>query len=175
MDARGIGIGAVVAVAVMVAWTPPATAAFSLGAVLGDPTGFTLRGDLSGRAAIQGHVGFGFFPGDAVIASADFTFDAYDFLKGNRTASLWFFMGLGPKFQWFTGRYFAYGRSRRSPIEDGAHFGFGARGVAGIRAVFREAPFDVFFELAPVGITVVVPDPGAFYDVDVAFGFRYRF
>jgi hypothetical protein len=148
---------------------------FSLGMILGDPSGLTLRGGVGGPHAIQAHFGFGFFPGDAVTTVVDWTYDAWDFLRGNSTASLVFYFGLGGKLMWFTGRHFTYERNKKTYFDDYSHFGFGFQGLVGLRAVFRRAPFDVFFELAPMGLTVVVPDPGAYYDLDCAIGFRYRF
>ena len=58
---------------------------------------------------------------------------------------------------------------------DRSHFGLGLRGLVGLRVPFRTAPFDLFFEIAPAGVTFVVPDTGVYFDVDAAIGFRYRF
>lgn len=148
---------------------------FSLGAILGDPTGVTLKGDLGETFAIQSHVGFGFFPGDGVTVLADAIWDLHDFLaEKGKDVSLWFYMGAGAKFHWFTGRYFAYrgGRARGYSSTD---VGLGARGVAGLRISWHDEPFDLFFELAPLGFLVVVTDPDIYYDLDAGIGFRYRF
>ena len=148
---------------------------FSMGLVLGDPTGLTLRGGLDERNAIQAHFGFSFFPGDAVVAMVDWTHDAWNFLRDNPTASLLFYFGVGGKAEWFTGNYYWYGYDHKHSFTDQSHFGLGARGLVGLRATFLKAPFDLFFELAPIGVIFVVPDPGACYDIDVAIGARYRF
>jgi hypothetical protein len=148
---------------------------FSLGLVLGDPTGVTLRGGLGERHAIQAHFGFSPFPGDAVVAMVDWTYDAWDFLRHNTKASLLFYFGAGGKAEWFTGTYYAYEYDHHHSFPDKSHFGLGVRGLVGLRASFRKAPFDLFFELAPVGVILVVPNPGAYYDVDLAIGARYRF
>jgi len=153
----------------------PAPSGFSLGLVLGDPTGVTLRGGLGERQAIQAHFGFSPFPGDALVAMADWTYDAWDFLRNSPRTALLFYFGFGVKAQWFTGRYYAYEFDHHHSFPDRSHFGLGARGLVGLRVAFRRAPFDLFFELAPVGIVIVVPDPGAYYDVDLALGVRYRF
>jgi hypothetical protein len=146
---------------------------FSLGLILGDPTGITLRAGLGESNAIQAHLGFSPFPGDAIAIMVDWTYDAWVFLRDNPTASLPFYFGFGGKAEWFSGHYYAYHDHR--DYSDQSHFGFGARGLVGLRASFVNAPFDLFIELAPVGFLVVVPDTGIFYDIDFAIGARYRF
>lgn len=153
----------------------PAPNGFSFGVVLGDPTGLTLRAGLGERAAIQAHLGFGAFPGDAVALMVDWTYDAVDLLRYNPNAALLFYFGFGGKAQWFTGRYYAWEFQDHHSFPDRSHFGVGVRGLVGLRVAFRKAPIDLFFELAPVGVIIVVPDPGAYYDADFAIGVRYRF
>jgi hypothetical protein len=148
---------------------------FSMGFILGDPTGFTLRSGLGERSAFQAHFGFSPFPGDAVAAMVDWTHDVWDFLRGNPNASLLFYFGIGGKAEWFTGKYYVYEYNHHHSFPDQSHFGLGVRGLVGLRVYFRKAPFDLFFELAPVGIIFVVPDPGAYYDIDFAIGGRWRF
>jgi hypothetical protein len=148
---------------------------FSLGVILGDPTGLTLRGGIGARNAIQAHFGFSPFPGSGLVAGVDWTFDAWDFLRENPTAGLLFYFGFGAKGEWFTGHYFVYRHDGRRSFADNRHFGIGLRSVVGLRAPFRKAPFDVFFELAPGGVMFVLPGPGIYYDFDLAVGFRYRF
>ena len=148
---------------------------FSLGLILGDPSGLTLRGGIGGPNAIQAHFGFSPLPGDALAVMVDWTYDAWDFLADNKTAGLKFFFGVGGKGEWFTGKYFIYKHDKHLVAYDDSYFGLGLRGVVGLRAPFRKAPFDLFFELAPVGVTFVVPDGGVYYDFDAAIGFRYRF
>jgi len=147
---------------------------FSMGLVLGDPTGVTLRGGLGESSAFQFHFGFSPFPGDGVAAMLDWTYDAWDFLRDHPSAALLFYFGFGGKGVWFTGKYFAYEYDHQHSFPDQSHFGLGLRGVVGLRASFRNAPFDLFFELAPVGVIFVVPNPGAYYDIDAAIGGRYR-
>ena len=149
---------------------------FSMGFVLGDPTGFTLRAGLDERYAFQAHFGFGFFPGDSMVVMVDGTHDTGNLLRDNPTASLRFYFGVGGKAEWFTGRYYAYkpGPEYSFP-DDRSYVGLGVRGLVGLRMSFREAPVDLFIELAPIGIIFVVPDPAAYYDPDLALGVRYRF
>ena len=153
----------------------PAPNGFSLGGVLGDPTGLSLRAGLGQRAAIQAHVGFSPFPGDAVALMVDWTYDAVNLLRHSPNAALLFYFGFGGKAQWFTGRYYAWEFQDHHSFPDRSHFGLGVRGLVGLRVAFLKAPLDLFFELAPVSVIIVVPDPGAYYDVDFALGVRYRF
>jgi hypothetical protein len=153
----------------------PAQNGFSMGLVLGDPTGLTLRGGLGESNAIQAHFGLSPFPGDAVTVMVDWTYDAYDFLRDNPSAALLFYFGGGGKAEWFTGKYYYYEHDHEKGFSDQSHFGLGGRGVLGLRASFRKAPVDLFLELAPIGIIFVVPDPGVYYDIDLALGVRYRF
>jgi len=153
----------------------PAQNGLSMGLVLGDPTGFTLRTGLTERSALQAHLGFSPFPGDAMAAMVDWTYDVWDFLRDNPDVKLPLYFGIGGKAQWFTGQYYAYEYDHQHRFPDLWHFGLGVRGLVGLRASLVNAPFDLFFELAPLGILVVVPNPGFYYDVDVAIGARYRF
>ena len=146
----------------------------SVGLILGDPTGLTLRNELGGADAIQAHFGFSSYPGGAVAAMVDWTRDVYDFVNG-QTASLLMYLGIGAKAQWFTGRDYGYKHHDHDRFHDDSQFGLGGRGLVGLRMPFRNAPFDIFLELAPIGVLLVVPDGGAYYDVDLAVGFRYRF
>ena len=150
---------------------------FSLGLILGDPSGLTLRGGIGGKHAIQAHFGFSPVPGDALVAMVDWTYDAWDFLPHNNTIGLKFYFGFGGKGQWFTGRYFIYKHSKHDNHfhHDDSHYGLGIRGLVGLRAPFRKAPFDLFLEIAPAGVMFVFPDAAAYFDFDAAIGFRYRF
>jgi len=148
---------------------------FSMGLVLGDPSGFTLREGLDERNAVQAHFGFSPFPGDAVAAMVDWTRDGGNFLPDNPSASLLFYYGVGGKIEWFTGNYYVYEYDHHHSFPDQTHFGLGVRGLAGLRTSFHKAPLDLFFELSPVGFLLVVPNPGTYYDLDFALGVRYRF
>lgn len=146
----------------------------SVGVILGDPTGLTLRSGLGGQSAIQAHLGFSPFPGDAVSLMVDWTYDVWDPLSGNPTLALPLYFGVGGKAQWFTGRYYVYRHNDRNGFADPWNFGLGARALVGLRASLHDAPIDLFVELAPLGLLVVLPSPGIYYDVDAALGARFR-
>jgi hypothetical protein len=148
--------------------------AFSLGFVLGEPTGLTLRKGLGDASAIQGHLGFDHFHGGGTTAILDWTYDAADLIGGRSRGALLFYLGLGGKADWFAhGYYEDWYDGHRRYYEDG-HLGLGMRGLLGLRASFRP-PVDVFLELAPVGLMFDVDDGYAYYDVDLALGARFRF
>ena len=144
----------------------------SFGLVVGDPTGLSLRSGMDGGHAVQAHLGFSPFPGDALTLMVDWTYDAWNFLDQNSGAALLLYWGGGFKLAWFTGGHYLY---HRSYGPEGGHFGLGVRGLAGLRLAFKQAPIDLFLELAPLGLIFVVTDPGVYYDVDMALGLRYRF
>lgn len=177
---RSVALGLLVALAAMSPAGARAQVApeqsFSLGVILGDPSGVTIRQPLGQQDAIQAHLGLSLFPGDALSLMVDWTTDAWDFLHADHnTASLFLYMGAGAKAEWFTGRYYAYDHSHLIGYEDESHFGIGVRLLFGLRLALLEAPFDLFIEAAPVGVILVSPGPIAYYDVDVALGVRYRF
>jgi hypothetical protein len=147
----------------------------SAGFILGDPTGITLRQGLVGGNAVQLHLGFSPFPGDAVAAMVDWTFDVWDIFRDNSSLSLPIYVGLGAKAQWFTGQYYIYDYHGQRRFPDLLHFGLGARGLVGLRASLRQAPIDLFMELAPLGVIFIVPNPGIYYDADFGLGARFRF
>lgn len=120
----------------------------SIGPIMSDPTDATLRGGLDERSAIPAHLKLSPHPGNGADDNAE----------------------------WFTSKYDMYEDNRQHDFHDQSHFGPGARGgLAGLRASFVKASFDLFLELVPVGISFVVPNPVTYYNVDLALGIRYRF
>ena len=107
----------------------------------------------------------------------DWTYDVWDFLGGTSDLplSLPLYLGAGVKAQWFNGQYQTYGYNKHYDDPKDANFGLGARGLVGLRASFHDAPFDLFLELAPLSILIIVPNLGIVYDFDAAIGARYRF
>lgn len=164
---------AMVAVFVAVAsLSSPATARdFALGAVFGDPTGVSVRGEVSKRAHIQSVVGYGFFPGGGPTATVDARFDMHDFLRRDPDLALWFNMGPGLSFHWFAQKYFVYGRKQ---ADEPDRFGFGLHAIFGLRLAWRGEPFELAFDFSPFGL-VATTHAEVFYDFEILFGFRYRF
>jgi hypothetical protein len=146
---------------------------FSIGLILGDPTGVTLRSGLGDRSAIQAHVGFSPFPGDGLTVMLDWTYDVWDPLAGSSVLSLPLYFGVGGKAVWFTGAYYVY--DHQHDLSNFYNFGLGARGLVGLRASLIQAPIDLFIEVAPLSVLVILPNPGIYYDFDSAIGIRFRF
>ncbi len=147
--------------------------AFSLGLVLGEPSGFTLRSGLGDGGAIQAHLGIDRFHGDDLSANVDYTYDVVDLMRSARGASLLFYLGVGGQAELLGHGYHEYDHDR-GHYHDHDHLALGMRGLAGLRLSFRP-PFDLFLEVAPVGLMLDVADGHAYYDVDVALGARIRF
>lgn len=145
--------------------------AFSLGFVLGEPTGFTLRSGLGDGGAIQAHVGLDHLHGNDLAAMLDYTFDAYDFLRSSRSAGLLFYLGIGGQMEWYG---HGHDHWHHGHYHHGEHLALGMRGLLGLRATFRP-PFDIFLELAPVALMFDIEDSSLYYDVDFALGARFRF
>ena len=150
---------------------------FALGLGLGDPTGLSLRGEITPKTQIELLFGFGMFPGASVGVNAAFVWDIWDFLDETHPVSLIFYTGPGMGFNWYVGGWFAYsyGSHFQAPIGDLKHFGLSFHGVAGLRMPWHEFPMEMFFELAPVGFVIVMPNVAAYYDVNALFGWRWRF
>ncbi len=144
---------------------------FALGAVFGDPTGISLRGQVSQRAHIQSVLGYGFFPGGGPTATVDVRFDLHDFLRRNPDLALWFNVGPGFSFHWFAQKYFVYGHKK---VGEPDRFGFGLHALFGLRLAWRGEPFEIVFDFSPFGL-VATTHSEVFYDFEMCFGFRYRF
>lgn len=144
---------------------------FALGAVFGDPTGLSLRGEVVSKAHIQGVLGYGFFPGGGPTLGMDVRFDLYDFLKHNPTLALYFNAGPGLSLHWFSSEYFVYGKKQKGEPD---RFGLGLHALFGLRLAWRNEPFEMVFDLSPFGL-VATTHSEVLYDIEISFGFRYRF
>jgi hypothetical protein len=154
------------------------TSEFGLGAMIGETAGISIKANLEDQKAIQVFLGMSFFPGDSMVIYADQLWNIHNFLKKKPDYNLWFYMGAGAKFSWFTGKYFIYNhddKKKDGGFGDAHHFGFGARFITGLAFEFKKNPFDLFIEIAPLGATVVSPREKLYYDVDFEIGFRHYF
>jgi len=139
--------------------------------MVGDPTGISLRGQVSSRAHLQSVLGYGFFPGGGPTATFEARFDLHDFLRRNPTLALWFNAGPSASFHWYSQEYFVYGRKKAGEPD---RFGFGLHAMFGLRMAWRSEPFELAFDFSPFGL-VATTHSEVFYDFEVGFGFRYRF
>jgi len=139
---------------------------FALGAILGDPVAISLRGKVHKIMNIASSIGYGFFPKAGPLLNLDVQFELYDFLKNDRTLGLIFSMA--PRVT------FAYYPKNAEKKGDRAKGGIGMLAVFTLRLMWRDAPFEVVFDMAPVGV-MSTTDGNAFYDFDFGLGFRYCF
>jgi len=131
---------------------------FSIGAILGGPTGISAKFWISERNAIDGAASW------TSNGSSHFHFDYlwHDFnrFKSEKDSPPLYYKGSLP---------FYYGVGGRFEFDKETEFGI--RGVIGVAYLFAEAPFEAFFEIAPfLRLT-----PGTDAGLDAAVGIRYLF
>lgn len=127
---------------------------FGVGAMVGEPTGASLKYWITRYGAIDGGLGISFHGKDSFHIHADYLhhlFDVIDLEQGR--LPIYFGGGL------------------RGKIRDNRDDVMGFRAVAGLNYLFEDEPIDVFFEAGPV--FDVTPDAEVNYTV--AAGARYWF
>jgi hypothetical protein len=127
---------------------------FGIGIILGEPTG------LSGKFWISEDKAF-----DAALA--------YSFLEDNKSFALHadYLYHLNGIIDRHYKMPLYYGFGVRFRMRENQQNTFGVRGVLGLLVYLREAPVDIFFEVAPV--FRLLPDTSI--DFDIAIGARYFF
>lgn len=105
---------------------------FGAGILLGEPTGVSLKGWLSPTTAVDAGIGWSFRNDGGFHLHADYLFHNFDVFHTTERLPLYY--GIG-------------GRLETASHTD-AHLGI--RMVVGVDMLFRSAPFDIFFEIAPV-------------------------
>jgi hypothetical protein len=105
---------------------------FGVGILLGEPSGISMKGWLSSSSAIDAAVAWSFRQDGTFHIHADYLLHAFDVIKAPEKIPLYY--GIG-------------GRLRTGRHED-AHFGL--RMVVGVDYLFRDAPIDLFVEVAPI-------------------------
>ncbi len=142
---------------------------FGLGFVIGEPTGISMKGWVSGDKAIAGAVAWSVWNGASLHLQADMLFHKPDLIKvGKGRLPLYYGPGLRMRF-WNDGRYWRHGKwynydgRRRSDLA--------VRFPVGLAYWFDGAPVDVFLEVAPT-LTLV---PSTWVEFEGALGARYWF
>jgi hypothetical protein len=126
---------------------------FGLGVMIGAPTGISAKYWVSEDNALDFGLAYSFVEStNALSIHADYLYHE------NR----WF-----PKFDRMD-FYYGYGVRIRSSNDQTS---LGARGVAGLAIMLKEAPVDIFIEIAPVFKLI----PSTALNLDVALGARYYF
>ncbi len=118
--------------------SPPSTMlsqqkGFGAGIILGEPTGFSLKGWLNETNAIDAGVAWSFGSPASFHVHADYLWHNYDVIKSTEILPL----------------YYGFG-ARLKAGENGEDTRFGIRAVIGLDYIFRNAPVDLFLEVAPI-------------------------
>ena len=123
---------------------------FGIGAILGGPTGISVKFWVSERNALDGALSW------TSSGSSHFHFDYlwHDFTRFKaKKGSLPLYYGVGGRFN--------FDRKNK----------FGVRGAIGVAYLFADVPLETFFEIVP--FLQLIPDTDA--GMDVAIGIRYLF
>lgn len=124
-----------------------------VGVVLGEPTGFSAKHWLSSENAIQGALAFDLGDRDYVLVQADYLWHTPGLVKLN-SAEFLLHYGVGAAIGFASG---GTGVAVRAPV--------------GLSYQFKQAPIDLFVELAP--FFLITPDTEL--DIQAGIGARYYF
>ena len=135
---------------------------FGAGILLGDPSGLTIKQWLNASNAFDVHVAFD-FTDEAFTLLADylFHFDAFR-LKSRAQVDLPLYVGIG-------GKLLVDANDNKK--NNDAAVGLGVRIPIGIAVLFKQAPLEIFVEIAP-GLSVI---PATSAEIDGGLGIRYYF
>lgn len=103
-----------------------------VGILIGEPTGFSVKGWVNSTNAIDAGIAWSFERETSFHVHADYLWHSFDVFKTSERIPLYY--GIGGRIK--TGKH--------------ADARFGVRVVVGIGYIFRDAPFDLFFEAAPI-------------------------
>jgi hypothetical protein len=124
---------------------------FGIGVIVGEPTGFSIKQWLSTKTAFDAAIAWSFARESSFHLHADYLMHSFD--EFNTTEAVPVYYGIG-------------GRLKTSKGGDAR---LGVRGVIGIGYLFREAPVDLFFEMAPI----LDVTPNTELSINGGFGARY--
>lgn len=127
---------------------------FGIGVILGEPTGLSGKYWLSEDRAVDAALAYSFLDDNKSFAfHADYLYHLNGIIDRHYKMPLYY--GFGVRFR----------------LRENKDNSFGVRGVIGLIIYLREAPVDIFFEIAPV--FRLLPDTSI--DFDIAIGARYFF
>ena len=132
---------------------PPLIWYSSAGVIIGEPTGFSFKGWLDSKSAFDAGLAWSFVRGGSFHIHADYLFHSFGVF--NTTEKIPLYFGVG-------------GRIKTYKDEDAR---VGVRGVIGVGYFFKDAPVDLFLEVAPV----IDLTPATELQVNAGFGARYFF
>lgn len=134
----------------------PQSKRFGLGVYVGEPTGLTLKGYLTERAAIDGIAAWS-FKHETVTLIGDLNYEIFDIPVSSSVISLPFYLGVGGKLELNSGR--------NDEIE------VGVRVPIGVAVQWNTAPIEVFLEVVPCLELVQETD----FDLMGGLGIRFYF
>ncbi len=138
-----------------------------LGIILGEPTGISIKLWLSEKSAVDGSIAWSLIENSHLHLHGDYLWHNYD-ITGVRKGKLPIYYGIGARIRFdHKPEHVVHGRIHSSKDETR----FGMRGVLGLEYLFTTAPFDLFFEFAPIMDLI----PGSDFSLNAALGFRYFF
>lgn len=126
---------------------------FGLGIILGEPTGISAKGWVSQTNAVDGGLAWSFVHETSFHIHADYLWHFFHVFKTTETIPL--YIGLGGRIK--------TGRTENARI--------GVRVSGGIEYIFRNAPVDIFLEVAPI----IDLAPSTDLDGNAGFGARFYF
>ena len=128
---------------------------YGIGIILGEPSGLSGKYWLKNTNALDFGLGFSFtnFNNSRIQLHCDYLWNNYNIFKTPERLVFYY----GPGIKLLTG-----GNNDAK---------LGVRGVAGIGWLIKDAPLDVFFEIAPVVYII----PGTILKIDAGIGARYYF
>jgi hypothetical protein len=140
---------------------------FGAGLIIGEPTGFSVKGWLTGDRAIDGALAWDLGHGGSFRLHGDYLFHKYDLIKvGKGALPLYYGPGLRMRF-WNDGRHWRHGEWH----DESGRMDLAVRFPVGLAYQFDGAPVDCFFELVPaLGLI-----PSTYLDFDLGIGARYWF
>lgn len=127
---------------------------FGIGIILGEPTGLSGKYWISEDKAFDAALAYSFLDDNKSLAfHADYLYHLNGIIDRHYKMPLYY--GFGVRFR----------------LRENKDNSFGVRGVIGLIVYLREAPVDIFFEVAPVFRLL----PNTNIDFDIAIGARYFF
>ena len=138
---------------VMVSFSLSQERGFGLGVIIGEPTGISMKGWLSPNSAIDVGVAWSFVRETSFHVHADYLLHSFDVFETKERIPLYY--GIG-------------GRIKTARHDDAR---LGLRMVVGIGYIFRDAPVDLFLEVAPI----LDLAPATDLSMNAGFGARFFF
>jgi len=124
-----------------------------LGIIIGEPTGVSLKGWLSSKSAIDAGLAWSFTDEASIHIHADYLLHSFDVFDTPEDIDLY------------------YGIGGRIKVGNDEKARLGLRMVGGIGYMFKDAPFDLFLEIAPI-LDIA---PATKLNANAGFGARFFF